>query len=103
METSMKKTIAIVSFRATEEDVATLDMIRERMRASGSKKFATRADCLRIALAQAIVGSVNSHTPPGGGGASKTEHQPHALEHAQGEALPSPIEAQREAVPVASG
>jgi hypothetical protein len=52
---------------------------------------------------QAIVGAVNSHTSPGGGGALKTEHQPHALEHAQGEALPSPIEAHREAVPIASG
>jgi hypothetical protein len=52
---------------------------------------------------QAIVGAVNSHTPPGGGGAEKTEYQPHALEHAQGEALPSPIEAHRETVPVASG
>jgi hypothetical protein len=52
---------------------------------------------------QAIVGAVNSHTPPGGGGAEKTEHQPHALEHAQGETLPSTIEADREAVSVTSG
>jgi hypothetical protein len=52
---------------------------------------------------QAIVGAVNSHTSRGGGGATKTEHQPHALEHAQGETLPSAIEAHRESVPVASG
>jgi hypothetical protein len=52
---------------------------------------------------QAIVGAVNSHIPPGGGGTAKTEHQPHALEHAQSEALPSEIEAHREAVPIASG
>jgi hypothetical protein len=52
---------------------------------------------------QAIVGAVNTHTPPGGGGAEKTEHQPHALEHAQGETLPRAIEADRESVPSASG
>ena len=52
---------------------------------------------------QAIVGAVNSHPPPGGGGAEKTEHQPHALDHAQGETLQSEIEAHRETVPVTSG
>jgi hypothetical protein len=52
---------------------------------------------------QAIVGAVNSHPPPGGGGATKTEHQPHALEHAQGETLPSAIEARTETVPVSGG
>jgi hypothetical protein len=45
--------------------------------------------------------SVRSTRTPlqGGGGATKSEHQPHALE----QTLPSAIEADREAVPVASG
>jgi hypothetical protein len=52
---------------------------------------------------QAIVGAVNSHPPPGEGGAAETEHQPHAIANSPGETLPSPIEAHGETVPVASG
>lgn len=50
----MKKTVAVVSFRATQDDIDALTTIRERTRSSGSKQFATRADCLRIALAQTL-------------------------------------------------
>jgi len=50
---------------------------------------------------QAIVGNVT----PGGGVSSKLEDRPHApaLTHEPGQALPSEIEAVREAVPVAGG
>ncbi len=47
---------------------------------------------------QAVVGNV-SH--PGGGGTSKSEDQPHALGHATSATMPSEVEAEREAVPVA--
>ena len=54
---------------------------------------------------QAIVGNVSQS---GGGVPTKSEDQPHApenrsLAHAPGTEMPSPIEAEREAVPVASG
>jgi hypothetical protein len=52
---------------------------------------------------QAIVGSVSATPQPGGGGTNEIERQPHAIAHTPGEALPREIEAQREAVPVASG
>jgi hypothetical protein len=50
----MKKSVAVIAFRATQDDLDALTTIRERMRASGSKQFATRADCMRIALAQTL-------------------------------------------------
>ena len=51
---------------------------------------------------QAIVGNVN--TPSEGGGATKKiGEQPHALGYAPGVTLPREIEAEREAVPSASG
>ncbi len=51
---------------------------------------------------QAIVGSVNAPTP-GGGAATKTGEQPHALAYAPGVEMPRQIEAEREKVPVAGG
>ena len=50
--------------------------------------------------AQAVVGNVAHH---GGGAAAKPEDQPHALGHATSAAMPSQIEAEREAVPVTGG
>ena len=49
---------------------------------------------------QAIVGTV---THQGGGVATKSEDQPHALGHAPGAEMPSQIEAEREAVPITGG
>lgn len=51
---------------------------------------------------QAIVGNVARQ---GGGSASKTEDQPHAkhLVHASGAAMPSQVETERKALPVAGG
>jgi len=49
---------------------------------------------------QAIVGNV---THQGGGSSPKSEGQPHALGHAPGTAMPSDIEAERQAVPGSSG
>jgi hypothetical protein len=49
--------------------------------------------------AQAIVG----HVGPGGGAPRKTEDQPHAIANAPGQAMPSQIEAERQAVPVTGG
>jgi len=50
----MKKTVTVISFKATQDDLDALTAIRERTRASGSKQFATRADCMRLALAQTL-------------------------------------------------
>jgi hypothetical protein len=49
---------------------------------------------------QAIVGNVEA--PVGGGPPQKSEDQPHALTHAPGATLQGIIEAEREAVPIAS-
>lgn len=51
---------------------------------------------------QAIVGAVNAPSE-GGGAVQKSGDQPHALGYAPGETLSCAIEAQREAVPSASG
>lgn len=51
---------------------------------------------------QAIVGNVSA-SAPGGGVIGKTKEQPHALGYAPGVEMPRQIEAEREAVPVASG
>ena len=51
---------------------------------------------------QAIVGSVNAPTP-GGGAATKTGEQPHALGYAPGVEMPRQIEAERATVPSAGG
>ena len=51
---------------------------------------------------QAIVGSVNAPTP-GGGAATKTGEQPHALAYAPGVEMPRQIEAERATVPSAGG
>jgi hypothetical protein len=50
----MKKTVTVISFKATKDDLTALDAIREDTRDTGSNKFATRADCMRIALAHAL-------------------------------------------------
>jgi hypothetical protein len=50
---------------------------------------------------QAIVGNVNA-TPEGVGARKKVEEQPHALAYAPGVAMSCDIEAEREAVPIAS-
>jgi hypothetical protein len=50
---------------------------------------------------QAIVGNVNA-TPEGVGARKKVEEQPHALAYAPGVAVSCDIEAEREAVPLAS-
>ena len=50
---------------------------------------------------QAIVGNVNA-APEGGGARGKTGEQPHALGYAPGITLPCELEAEREAVPIAS-
>jgi hypothetical protein len=49
---------------------------------------------------QAIVGNVNAPAE-GVGARKKKEGQPHALGYAPGIAMPCPIEAEREAVPIA--
>jgi len=49
---------------------------------------------------QAIVGNVEH---PGGGSPPKSKDQPHALGYAPGAAMPSPIEAERETMPITSG
>ena len=51
---------------------------------------------------QAIVGNVNAPTE-GAGSRKKSEVQPHALAYAPGVEMPRRIEAEREAVPLASG
>jgi type IV secretory pathway VirD2 relaxase len=40
----------VVSLRTTADDSQTLDIIRDRLRATGEKRYATRADYLREAL-----------------------------------------------------
>ena len=50
---------------------------------------------------QAIVGNVNA-PPEGVGARNKSEVQPHALAYAPGVAMSCDIEAEREAVPIAS-
>jgi hypothetical protein len=50
---------------------------------------------------QAIVGSVNATPKPRGGGPAEKERQPHAIGHSPCETLPSAIEADREALPIA--
>ena len=49
-----KKTVTVISFKATQEDLDALNTIERHQRASGSNSFATRADCMRIALAQTL-------------------------------------------------
>jgi len=51
---------------------------------------------------QAIVGNVNAPSE-GGGAIKKSGEQPHALGHAPGATMPREIEAEREAMPSASG
>jgi hypothetical protein len=51
---------------------------------------------------QAIVGNVNAPTE-GVGARKKSEDQPHALAYAPGVEMPRQVEAEREAVPLASG
>ncbi len=51
---------------------------------------------------QAIVGNVSAPAP-GVGALKKAKEQPHALAYAPGVAMPRQIEAEREAVPIASG
>jgi hypothetical protein len=50
---------------------------------------------------QAIVGNVSAPVP-GVGAHEKPKEQPHALGYAPGVAMPRQIEAEREAVPIAS-
>jgi len=50
----MKKSVAVIAFRATQDDLDALTAIQDQMRDTGRKKFATRADCVRIALAQTL-------------------------------------------------
>ena len=51
---------------------------------------------------QAIVGNVNAPSR-GGGGAQKSEVQPHALAYAPGVEMPRHVEKERETVPIAGG
>jgi hypothetical protein len=49
-----RRTVTVISFKATQDDLDALAAIEARTRASGRNAFATRADCMRIALAQTL-------------------------------------------------
>jgi hypothetical protein len=70
----------------------------KRYRTGGQQKVTVEHVTVN-AGGQAIVGSVAA---PGVGLSPKSEDQSHALTHAPGTQMPSTIEAQREAVPIAS-
>jgi hypothetical protein len=70
----------------------------KRYRTGGQQKVTVEHVTVN-AGGQAIVGNVET---PGGGPSTKSEDQPHALTHAPSATLHGTIEAEREAVPVAS-
>jgi hypothetical protein len=73
----------------------------KRYRTGGQQKVTVEHVTVN-AGGQAIVGNVGTPSSPGVGGQPKSEDQPHALTHAPGTTLQGTIEAEREAVPVAS-
>jgi len=71
----------------------------KRYRSKGEQVVRVVHQNVTVKADQAVVGV----TGAGGGADEKTRGQPHALTHAPGATLPSTIETNREAVPVASG
>jgi hypothetical protein len=71
----------------------------KRYRTGGQQKVTVEHVTVN-AGGQAIVGNVET---PGGGPPKKSEEQPHAIGYAPGTTLQGTVEADREAVPVASG
>ena len=71
----------------------------KRYRSKGEQVVRVVHQNVTVQADKAVVGVTGS----GGGVDEKTRGQPHALTHAPGTTLPSAIEANREAVPVASG